>query len=202
MFADFRDEVLPGFDFTGRADAIAPRNTTETIRGLAVGKLIGTFQFAQAEHRVVEEATSVQVTVTRAGDTSQAASVSYILRCDDNSLVRCEADREASRLSDYTDRIGTLLFAPGETSRTFSVLVNEDSIVESGEGREGETVTFTLMNPTGNFGLNTPNVSTLLIVDDDAPGTTGNVIDEAQAFVHQHYHDFLNREPDAAGLQF
>jgi hypothetical protein len=29
-----------------------------------------------------------------------------------------------------------------------------------------------------------------------------NPIDDAQSFVHTHYHDFLNREPDAAGLAF
>ena len=30
----------------------------------------------------------------------------------------------------------------------------------------------------------------------------GNPIDDARWFVHQHYLDFLNREPDASGLQF
>src|SRR5207237_9071598 len=30
----------------------------------------------------------------------------------------------------------------------------------------------------------------------------GNPIDEARWFVRQHYVDFLNREPDASGLQF
>ncbi|HEX5707145.1 MAG TPA: DUF4394 domain-containing protein [Pyrinomonadaceae bacterium] len=185
-------------EMPARAVRLSPINTTETIRGLAVGRLSGTFQFAQAEHRVVEEATSVRVVVTRTGDISQAASVDYILRCDPNALVRCEADRQASRLSDFTDRVGTLFFAPNVTSRSFAVLVNEDSIVE---GPEGETVVFTLMNPTGNFGVTTPLISKLVIEDDDAPGAA-NVIDDARSFVHQHYHDFFGREPDAAGLAF
>jgi Tol biopolymer transport system component len=34
------------------------------------------------------------------------------------------------------------------------------------------------------------------------PTTTTNPIDEAQVFVRQQYLDFLNREPDSAGLQF
>ncbi|HYN86706.1 MAG TPA: DUF4394 domain-containing protein [Pyrinomonadaceae bacterium] len=195
----FYIHLLPNFpDDPGRADAISIINTTEEIRGFAVGRVSGTFQFARTEHRVVEDATSVSVTVTRAGDVTQAATVDYALRCDPDALVRCEADRRASRLSDFTDRVGTLFFAPNETSRTFSVLVNEDSIVE---GPEGETVVFTLMNPTGNFGLSTPLFSTLVIEDDDAPGAS-NVIDNPRAFVHQHYHDFFGREPDAAGLDF
>ncbi len=36
--------------------------------------------------------------------------------------------------------------------------------------------------------------------DSDANGP--NPIDQADNFVRQHYHDFLNREPDAAGLAF
>src|SRR6266568_3615400 len=35
-----------------------------------------------------------------------------------------------------------------------------------------------------------------------APAPITNQIDEAQFFVQQHYRDFLNREPDAAGLAF
>ncbi|MDQ3803563.1 MAG: DUF4214 domain-containing protein [Acidobacteriota bacterium] len=34
------------------------------------------------------------------------------------------------------------------------------------------------------------------------PETAGNTIDDPSAFVRQHYHDFLNRDPDAPGLTF
>ena len=34
------------------------------------------------------------------------------------------------------------------------------------------------------------------------PGTNPNQIDDAQFFVHQHYLDFLNREPDPGGLAY
>jgi pimeloyl-ACP methyl ester carboxylesterase len=34
------------------------------------------------------------------------------------------------------------------------------------------------------------------------PSLTANPLGNAQFFVRQHYHDFLNREPDASGLQF
>ena len=39
-------------------------------------------------------------------------------------------------------------------------------------------------------------------ITDDVPESSGNPVDDSQAFVRQHYHDFLNREPDAAGLAF
>ncbi len=50
--------------------------------------------------------------------------------------------------------------------------------------------------------LGSPRVATLLIEDDgDAPGAA-NPIDNSDTFVCQHYHDFLNREPDDAGRAF
>jgi hypothetical protein len=42
----------------------------------------------------------------------------------------------------------------------------------------------------------------LTIADDDLIAPTSNTIDDPSSFVIQHYHDFLNREPDAAGLAF
>jgi Domain of unknown function (DUF4214) len=42
----------------------------------------------------------------------------------------------------------------------------------------------------------------LTINDNDTTATASNPIDDASFFVHQRYLDFLNREPDDAGLQF
>src|SRR4029453_9658857 len=36
----------------------------------------------------------------------------------------------------------------------------------------------------------------------DLPETGGNPINDSEPFVCQHYHDFLNREPDDPGLAF
>jgi hypothetical protein len=40
------------------------------------------------------------------------------------------------------------------------------------------------------------------IVDDDSAPTTNNPLEDTQFFVRQHYHDFLNRKPDAFGFAF
>src|SRR5205823_206698 len=40
------------------------------------------------------------------------------------------------------------------------------------------------------------------ILDNDISPSTTNPIDTASFFVRQHYLDFLNREPDIAGLNF
>ena len=90
---------------------------------------------------------------------------------------------------------GTLEFAPGEISKTLQLLINEDSFVEG-----AETFSIKLSKPNGaSLGqLSSANVD----ITDDVPETLVNPIDDAQTFVHMHYHDFLNREPDPAGLAF
>jgi hypothetical protein len=50
--------------------------------------------------------------------------------------------------------------------------------------------------------LGAPATAALAILDDDQTPPAANPIDGTEFFVRQHYHDFLNREPDAPGLAF
>jgi Calx-beta domain/Beta-propeller repeat/Domain of unknown function (DUF4214) len=144
-----------------------------------------TVQFQQATYDVTEDVTFVTVKVTRTGDTSTAANVDY-----------ATSDVVALQRTDYTIAIGTLRFAAAETEKNLNILINEDSYLE---GRE--TFNITLSNPTGNASLGA-NPSTTLRITDDATEPSTNVIDDAQIFVGQHYHDFLNRQADAGGLAY
>jgi hypothetical protein len=143
-----------------------------------------TFQFSAANYVVQEALTALAVTVTRTGDTGGFAAVDY-------STV----DAVACEKSDYEFAAGHLKFAPGETTRTFLLLLNEDLY---GEGNE--VLTVTLSNPNGAT-LGPQNTATVTVVDDAQEPAT-NPIDDAPTYVHTHYHDFLNREPDAGGLSF
>ena len=87
-------------------------------------------------------------------------------------------------------------FAANETSKTFNVLITQDSYVEG-----TESLQLFLSNPTGGAVLGAQSTSTLQILD-DVPETTTNPILDARNFVRQHYHDFLNREPDQPGWDF
>jgi hypothetical protein len=91
--------------------------------------------------------------------------------------------------------MGTLSFAPGESSKTFPVLINQDMYIEG-----NETFSVSLSNPSGAT-LGQQKMATVTIID-DVPESATNPIDDPQSFVYTHYHDFLNRKPDPAGLQF
>lgn len=69
--------------------------------------------------------------------------------------------------SDYTATNGTLTFTPDQTSKTFTVIIREDSLIES-----NETINLTLSNAS-NAILTNPSNSTLTILDNDsAPSPT------------------------------
>lgn len=148
-------------------------------------------QFSTDRYVIGEGTGHIDVTVTRSGDASGSASVSY------NTFDELGAGH-ASQKSDYEIALGSVSFAPGETSKTFRILIVNDAFVEG-----DETVSLALSNPIGTAsGLGSPNVAELKITDNDVVATTTNPIDDSQFFVRQHYLDFLNREPDTAGFNF
>ncbi|HEX5707490.1 MAG TPA: DUF4394 domain-containing protein [Pyrinomonadaceae bacterium] len=152
----------------------------------------GTFEFSADTYTAPEECAALTVTVTRTGDTSGEATVDFAT--SDSALAVTDS---ASSRSDYTASYGTLVFDSDETSKTFTVLINEDSHDENAE----ERAILSLRNPSAGFTLGARRTAALVITD-DATEPAGNAIDDSETFVCQHYHDFLNRDPDAAGLAF
>jgi len=141
-------------------------------------------QFSSSNYSVVEDCTTLTITVNRIGNTSGAASVDYFT-----------ADITASERRDYITAIGRLSFAAGETSKNFVVLINDDSFVEG-----NETFNVNLRNPSG-VSLGAPQIATVTIIDNATEPAT-NTIDDPRNYVCQHYHDFLNRQPDLSGWDF
>ncbi|MGB8508202.1 MAG: SBBP repeat-containing protein [Pyrinomonadaceae bacterium] len=186
---------IPGIIHTpGSGEALAVGAPAEINRsgqgGHIVVKIAGaafnTFQFAAPAFSVNEGGRAARITVTRLGDTSTPAGVEYLT-----------LDGEASARSDYTSATGTLRFAPGETAKSFDVLITDDAIHEG-----DETAGVALLNPSTGFALGAPLSTSIRIADNDTGAATSNPVDDSQFFVRQHYLDFLGREPDAQGLQF
>ena len=162
-----------------------------TIAGPTPGP--NSVQFSSASYSVSEGSPRADITLTRSGDTSGAASVSYATN-DGAGLQNCDmANGKASPRCDFENTIGTVQFAAGETSKTLSVAIVDDAYAEGNE-------TFTI-NLTGASGatLAAQSAATVMIMDNDS--TNGvDPIDDTSFFVRQQYIDFLGREPDPPGF--
>src|SRR5205085_9624723 len=103
----------------------------------------------------------IDVTITRAGNTSGAASVSFSTS-DTAGALNCNVVvGVASSRCDSETRIGTVRFAAGETARTISVLIIDDSYPEG-----PESFTISLSNPS-RASLGSPSSATVHITDND-----------------------------------
>jgi hypothetical protein len=152
-------------------------------------------QFSNAEFSFNEDVGSALVTVTRVAGAPNEATVNYATS-DNAGANNCNVViGHASSRCDYETTVGTLRFAAGETSKTISIPIVDDAYTDS-----GESFAITLSNAVGAT-LGAPAVATIHIIDNDSVSGP-NPIDQANFFVRQHYIDFLNREPDAAGLAF
>ncbi len=151
-------------------------------------------QFDSATYTVNEGSPRVNITISRSGDTTGSASVSFATN-DTAGLQTCNVvNHIASQRCDYLNSAGTLTFAPGETTKSFPVAIIDDSYAEGDE-------TFAISLSNASVALGVPFTATVTIIDKDLPNDP-NPIDTASFFVRLHYLDFLNREPDQAGWDF
>ena len=149
--------------------------------------------FSSSGYSVSEGAGSVLLTVNRSGNTSGQASVNYTTN-DSAGLTNCNVfNGVASPRCDYAVSIGTINFAAGETSKSFSIPLVDDSYAEG-----NESFSATLSNPIGTS-LGSPG--TTVTINDNETSNGPNPIDQTAFFVRQHYIDFLGREPDPGGFQ-
>ncbi|OCR01185.1 hypothetical protein BCD67_17640 [Oscillatoriales cyanobacterium USR001] len=115
------------------------------------------FVFSAASFSAQESSGFATITVNRIGPNTATASISYGT-LDGTALSTGTA-------VDYSSTSGVLNFGPGETSKTFSIFVNPDTIPET-----TETVNLFLNNgPVGS-----PSTARLDIVDGSG-GASGNV---------------------------
>ena len=140
--------------------------------------------FDSPVYQIEEDCASITVRVLRLGPADASATVEV-----------ASEDNTAKQKGDYMLVAGRLVFAAGETERTFQVLINEDNYVEG-----PEFATLVLQHPEGGT-VGAPGTATLVITDDTTEGNT-NPIDDSRIFAAQHYHDLLYRQSDQAGEDF
>ncbi|MHC5916452.1 MAG: Calx-beta domain-containing protein, partial [Nostoc sp.] len=112
----------------------------------------GTLAFSQSNFTVNEDGTPVTVvTVTRTGGSGGA--VSAIVNLTNGSAIAP---------NDYSNTPITVNFANGETSKTVTIPITNDVLVEG-----NETINLSLTSPTGGAILGTQQNATLVIIDND-----------------------------------
>ncbi len=137
---------------------------------------------------VLEGEGVVQVGVTRTGNLDGELAVDYFT-----------SNGTASDINDYTTALGRLRFSPNEAGKVLRIIITDDAYAET-----SELFQVSLANPAGGA-LGSPASARIIIKDTDAAGAPNPITPEANNvgfFVRQHYADFLNREPDAGGLNF
>ena len=181
--------IKPGYTFDPATVSLSSQNGNQSLFfRAAVSSVPPSFvQFSAPSYLVGEGDGSATITVTRSGDLSSVASVFYFTG----------AAGVATQTRDYTMAGGMIHFAPGETSKTFSVLITDNAYVQG-----THTLFLQLGSPTGGAFRGTPYFVTLSIEDNDSLAPTTNPTDDARSFVRQHYADFLNRVPDQGGLDY
>jgi predicted lipoprotein with Yx(FWY)xxD motif len=129
---------------SGAASAVGA--VRATLEDLAVAAP----RFAVSDSTVAEGSTAT-ITVRRSGDTADAATVDYATSAG-----------AATEQVDFTRSSGTLTFAAGETSKTFTVATANDGATEG-----AESFTVTLSNPSTGSVLS-PAKATVTITDAEA----------------------------------
>ncbi|MDH3326371.1 MAG: PKD domain-containing protein, partial [Gammaproteobacteria bacterium] len=114
--------------------------------------VVGSLTLSASTYAVAEDGMSKIITVNRVGGSDTAISVNYTT-----------SDGTATAGSDYSATTGTLNFADGVISQTFSLPILDDTSYEG-----DEALTLTLSNPTSGVLISTSSAS-LTITENDAP---------------------------------
>ncbi|MDB5386973.1 MAG: hypothetical protein JWM11_2619 [Planctomycetaceae bacterium] len=141
---------------SGGATLGTPATTTVTIVDNDVAQPKGQLQFSAANYSVSEGDGTVSITVTRTNGSAGSVSVQY--RTFDMSTNPNPAWGEG----DYHSTSGKLTFAAGETSKTFTVRIIDDTQVES-----NEVFGVQLLSPTGGATLGATSSSVVTIIEND-----------------------------------
>ncbi len=140
--------------------------------GGGVDIIVPRVNFSAATYSVNESAGTATITVNLSTATTVATSVDY-----------ATSDGTAVDGTHYTAASGTLNFAAGDTSKTFTVTVADNAVYNL-----PKTINLTLSNPSAAT-LGTTSTAVLSIADDDTPPNT-KVIDDYSGSVSPIYNPF------------
>ena len=191
-------QIEPDETFTVTLTNVTNATVDPAQLGSATGTILnddsnGKFQFVVPAFSVSEDIGSILFLVNRVDGATGTTTVQF-----------ATSDGTATPGQDYTAVSGTLTFLQGEASKTISIPIVNDNLLES-----GETVNITLSNPTGGATLGTPSTSVMtinsppliLIRDESGPGLFQAAALDSLMLMRDPFPviqalDFLNPGPD------
>jgi hypothetical protein len=157
----------------------------------------GSFAFSASAYSVAEGCTEAVITINRTNGATGMVTVDFTTNNGTGFSLCNTTNGSAAQSCDFAYGTGTVSFATGETSKTFSVLISKDSYLEG-----NETINLALSSPTGGGTLAAQSSATLTINDNSSVPVGSQPMDDAATFVGQTYHDFLARQADQNGLDY
>ncbi len=131
----------------GLVDLVAARDKLQQLN------LPGSLKFGAENYSVHEDGAQVSITVRRVGGSTGAVSVDY-----------STADGSALSTLDYTPVMGTLTFADGEMSHSFTIPIIDDALLEG-----DESLSLHLGVVSGGALRGWPDTAVLTILDNETP---------------------------------
>jgi uncharacterized protein (TIGR03118 family) len=127
---------------------------------------ITSVQYGGSSASISETSGSVNINVTRSGDLTVPSTVNYATFDGSPPIAPATTPVPATQGKDYLLAAGTLNFAVGEGTKSFTILITDDGYTES-----PETINLVLSNPTG-AALGSPSTAVVTIIDNDTPTIT------------------------------
>lgn len=172
-------------DEYGNNDEICSYDITLTVT--TCGGAPGQLEFSPANYIVREDGLTAAITVSRIGGSYGSVTGGY-----------ATSDGTAIVDYDYLSSAGTLSFADGETSQSFSVSILDDNVVE-----DDETINLSLSNPTGGATLGSQDTAVLTIIDNEPDLNRDGIVNffDYSAFT-QHWLDTCTEPNWCDGADF
>ena len=171
------DTKYIGLTFNGSTLSISPVPGTVTGNAATNGLLddLNAYllilpKLSVADVTVNESAGTATVTVTLSAPTSNIVTIAY-----------ATSNGTATASSDYTTTAGVLTFSANQTTRTFTVQIIDDAVIET-----SETINITLSDPTNASILDGAGVITIIDNENSTPVVTGGSFIEGCA-THLQY---------------
>ena len=171
-------KLLPDTNVDGNSTLTVLLKTPPLTGGLALGTpnpatvtLVddeGTVQFAGATFTASEGSGSATITLERTGGTTKPTTIHFATGAAGDTATAASTPGACSAGADYRPILdGALTFSPGQTSRTFTVSLCGDSVVET---PSPETLTVRLVSVSAPATPGVQSTAVLQIQENDAEG--------------------------------